>query len=256
MNNVPISEVEKHKHLGLIINKTCQWGDHIDSIIQKVTPKINILRSLKFTLDRKSLETLYFSFIRPTFEYANIIWDNCPDYYKNKLEQINIEAGRIITGATKLVSIRNLYMETGWETLEQRREKSKLIQYFKILNGLTPEYLQELLPPQHRHQHTYNTRNANDYVQIICRTTHHFNSFFPSATRLWNNLPLEIKQIKSLPQFKSKLSSSKKIPSYYYSGTRIGQILHARLRMNCSSLKQHLFQKKHRTRSIMFMWRN
>lgn len=32
-----------------------------------------------------------------------------------------------------------------------------------------------------------------------------------------------------------------KIPKYYTIGTRLGQILHTRLRMNCSSLKRHLY---------------
>ena len=32
-------------------------------------------------------------------------------------------------------------------------------------------------------------------------------------------------------------------PIYYYIGTRLGQILHTRLRMQCSSLNYHLFRK-------------
>ena len=33
-------------------------------------------------------------------------------------------------------------------------------------------------------------------------------------------------------------------PIYYYIGTRLGQILHARLRMQCSSLNHHLYRTK------------
>ena len=35
----------------------------------------------------------------------------------------------------------------------------------------------------------------------------------------------------------------KKSPKYYDTGSRIGQILHARLRMECSSLNAHLYRK-------------
>jgi hypothetical protein len=45
---------------------------------------------------------------------ADVIWDNCPNYLKEKLEHINYEAARIITGATKLTSIRILLQECGW----------------------------------------------------------------------------------------------------------------------------------------------
>ena len=39
------------------------------------------------------------------------------------------------------------------------------------------------------------------------------------------------------------LSDGDTIPSFFHTGTRQGQILHARLRMKCSSLKEHLYSK-------------
>ena len=215
-------------------------------IIQKATTKICILRSLKFNLDRRTLQTLYFSFIRPIVEYADIIWDNCPQYYKDRLESINIEAGRIITGATKLVSLTCLYKECGWETLNERRIKHKLILFYKILNGLTPDYLQTLIPPQHFQRHDYNTRHSSNYVHINCRTTHHLHSYIPSVIRLWNDLPENLKNISNIQKFKKELSSldnKSTVPDYYHIGPRQAQILHARLRMNCSALRHHLYLK-------------
>ena len=81
------------------------------------------MRKLKYKLDRRSLQTIYFSFIRPVIEYSNVVWDNCTLYEANELEKIQIEAARIVTGATKLVSIDSIYTETGWETLASRRKK-------------------------------------------------------------------------------------------------------------------------------------
>ena len=114
-NNIPIKEVTSHKHLGLTFNSTCHWGEHIDIIVTKANKKLNILRSLKFDLDRQTLQIMFFSFIRPIIEYGDIIFDNCPHYSSEKLEKINIEAARIVTGATKLVSLSSLYSECGWE---------------------------------------------------------------------------------------------------------------------------------------------
>ena len=72
---------------------------------------MNIMRKLKFKLDRKSLEIIYIAFIRPLLEYGDIIWDNCTQYEKNELDKIQNEAARIATGTTKLVSIHVLYSE-------------------------------------------------------------------------------------------------------------------------------------------------
>ena len=56
---------------------------------------------------------MYFSFIRPLLEYSDIIWDNCPVYLKQSIEKVNIEAARIVSDATKLVSLDLLYKEVG-----------------------------------------------------------------------------------------------------------------------------------------------
>ena len=87
MNHVEIKTVVTHKHLGLTFSQDGSWTSHIDEIISKANSRLNILRKLKFKLDRRSLEQMYISYIRPLFEYADVIWDNCPDYMKDKLEK-------------------------------------------------------------------------------------------------------------------------------------------------------------------------
>ena len=79
------------------------------------------MRRLKLILDSKALQTVCFSFIRPLLEYADVVWDNCSQYESNELDKNQNEAARIVTGATKLVSINALLTETRWETLSLRR---------------------------------------------------------------------------------------------------------------------------------------
>ena len=127
MQNVQITEVNSHKHLGIVFSQDCSWHKHINYISGKAWTRINIMRKLKFQLDRKSLETIYIVFIRPLLEYGDVIWDNCTQYEKRELDKIQNEAARIVTGATKLVSLNTLYYEIRWETLEQRRKNHRYI---------------------------------------------------------------------------------------------------------------------------------
>lgn len=53
---------------------------------------------LKYKVDRKSLIKVYLAFKRPVWEYDDIVWDNCSDQSCKLLEDVQIEAGRIITG--------------------------------------------------------------------------------------------------------------------------------------------------------------
>ena len=105
------------------------------------------MRKLKFQLSRKSLQIIFFSFIRPLLEYADVVLDNCTQYEANeKLEKIQHEAARIVSGATKLVSIDKLLKEVGCDTLSCRRKKHKQILFYKMINGLCPDYLSSLVP--------------------------------------------------------------------------------------------------------------
>ena len=78
------------------------------NLYKRVWLRINIKRKLKFNLDRKSLETIYITIIRPLLEYGDNIWNNCTQADKNDLDKIQNEAA---TGATQLVSINKLYKE-------------------------------------------------------------------------------------------------------------------------------------------------
>ena len=212
MNQIPIKNVEKHKHLGLIFSCDGGWNSHIDEIVTKANSRLNIIRKLKFKCDRRSLEQMYFSYIRSLLEYVDVIWDNCPDYLKGKLEDVNREAARIVTGATKLVSIDLLFRECGWETLESRRRQHKLILFHKMVNHQTPDYLSNLIPQQFHNIHRYGTRNSSNIISIQTRTTYYFNSFLPSTIRLWNELPANIKNNRSDNILKSFLKIAKKFP--------------------------------------------
>jgi hypothetical protein len=53
-------------------------------------------------IDRYSLENNYISFIRPLMEYADVIWDNQKQNLINKLENIQLDAARIVTGGNQI----------------------------------------------------------------------------------------------------------------------------------------------------------
>ena len=82
MQNHQINEVDSHKHLGIYLSNDCTWHEHVNYIKEKAWFRINVMRKLKFKLDRKSLEIIYTAFIRPLLEYGDVIWDNCTEYEK------------------------------------------------------------------------------------------------------------------------------------------------------------------------------
>ena len=185
---------------------------------------------MKFCLDRKSLETIYLTFIRPILEYADVVWDNGTNYEKQELDKIQTEAARIVTGATKLVYLHALFDEVNWEPLGARSMKHRLLLLYKMFNNLSPEYLSSLIPPTVNNISRYNLPNAHNIQNLDSRTTQYFSSF--CRLLLENGITCHL------------TSDIKSIPRYFYAGNRPDQVLHTRLRTKCSSLNDDLFQKR------------
>ena len=180
MGNTTISEVTQHKHLGLVFSNDATWTNYIAGIVAKAWKRVGCLRRNKFILDRSSLERMYISFVRPLLECANIVWDNCTIENKRTVENIQLEAARIVT---KVCSIQRLYDETKWETLQKRRTKHKLCQLYKMINGLTPAYLQQLIPERVQQLSRYSLRNSQNFSLPVSRTVTYSTSFLPSTIR-------------------------------------------------------------------------
>ena len=70
MDGTQIHEVDSHKHLGIIFQKDLSWHKHIVYVKEKAWSRVNAMTKLKFDFDRKSLETIYTTFIRPILEYV------------------------------------------------------------------------------------------------------------------------------------------------------------------------------------------
>ena len=205
------------------------------------------MKSLQFRLDRQTLQTIYFSFIRPILEYGSPVWDGSTSIDADKLERIQLTAARIVTGAMHGTSNAKLYEELGWQTLASRREQAKLSLMYKIIHKLVPNYLQSIIPYDANQDFTYyTTRQRFDLPHFRARTDLYNNSFFPSTVRLWNEIPIEIRNLPSLSLFKSKLREhfgwSNNRPEYYNFGERYSSILHTRLRLGSSQLNSHLFK--------------
>ena len=173
---------------------------------------------------------MYLSFIRPLLEYGDVIWNISTQYLVDKVENVQIEAMRIVTGGTKLTSIQKLYTETGWEKLSDRREKHRLMVLYKIINQQTPEYLRNLVPNSVASVHGHFTRQSNNISEIRTRSNLYSDYFLPSTIKLWNKLPPDIRNSTSIHIFKNNLKnqSNKLPPKYYYAGSRQGQIFHSR----------------------------
>ena len=181
---------------------------------------------------------MYLSYIViPILEYGDVIRDTQTSVLVNKIEKVQLEAARIVTGDK--VNVNSKFVRgNGQEKLSDRREKHKSILLQKIVNNDAPGYLQNLLPDRVANRHSHNNHQSSSMTEKRTKTKFYSDYFLPSSIKFWNNLPQSTRNSKSLNNFKNQISKpNSKFPCYYQTGT---QILHSKLRMN-SNL--HLFAR-------------
>ena len=169
-----------------------------------------------------------------------------------RLDTLQNRAGRLVTGAMFRTSTDSLLQDLGWDELTVRRQIHKLTTYHRFTNPRhqTPNYIRAIMPETRAEGTGRTSRNSNTHTMPPNRTTSYQNSFFLSTGKYWNQLP---ESTRSLPPHSLKREMSKRLgvpgpPAYYKIGTKMGNILHTRLRMAMSLINSHSFQiQKHGT---------
>ena len=157
------------------------------------------------------------------------------------LDNIQMEALHIVSGAKKRTSHDLLQKEVNWPDLSLRRPFQQTTFLHKVIHNKFPAYLYESLPLMQDHSN----RAERKYKFNTPRFDHAFyrDSVIPSSTSKWNNLPNHIRTIKKLDTFKFMLKKEyveAPKPLYHYCN-RLNQMSHVRIRLKFSNLNFNLF---------------
>ncbi len=222
---------------------------HITNITTSASKKLNILKKMSFKLNRPILIQLYTTFVRPLLEYGNVLFDNQSIETNNMLDSVQYHAAVTCSGVYSTTSKRLLTEEIGWQSLSDRRKINKMILTFKIRQGIAPPYLRDIwsqLTGDVDDTSHYNLRNTQRLRVPFSRTERYKKSFFPSSISLWNKLPVNVINSKSLQSFKRNIASfwppPCPPPPWFSAGSRLPNSLQTRLRLCNSSLNSDRFK--------------
>ena len=98
--------------LEMIRDSKLSYENHLQSVFSRVNKTISLLRKFQPAFPRKSLVTIYKSFIRPNLDYGDVIYDR--DYnesFHQNLESLQYSAAISITGAIRGTSSEKLFQE-------------------------------------------------------------------------------------------------------------------------------------------------
>ena len=85
------SQVEQDlsfKFLGVTINNTLTWSDHVNTVCTKVSRNINLLCRLSWFLPWPLLLLFLKSYILPSFDYCDVVWSGYTQSEVSRLETL------------------------------------------------------------------------------------------------------------------------------------------------------------------------
>ena len=96
----PVQRVTEYKLLGVTVNATLKWDDHVNAITSKSAKRLWFLKKLKRAgVDKQDLVYFFLTVIRPVLEYACSAWHtSLTKQQTTSLENIQRRALQIIAG--------------------------------------------------------------------------------------------------------------------------------------------------------------
>ena len=188
--------------LGINIDFMLKFDDHVTEICIKASKQLAVLKRLGRFLTKQGKLVIYNSFIASNFSYCPLAWHFCSIASTNKLEKVQERALRFINNDYSS-SLKKLLSQTKTEPLHVKRLKLMACEVFKIVNKLSPEYIQDMISIK---TSTYNFRGERKAeIPRVNTTRYGLRSFRSEAPRIWNSLPNNLRVAESYPQFQGLL---------------------------------------------------
>ena len=251
-DNQDIPTVTSHKHLGLTLSKDLHFHEHVNNIVRTINTFLGPIYPVAKFLSRPVLNDIYTTYIRPHFDYCDIIYDgHLTSTDAARLQTLQNRCARLVTGALFRTSTAALLNDLGWERLETRRLIHKLLFFHRLFynNPPLPSYITDILTDSRQDATGLTLRNADSLSIPPIHLASFYRSYIPASIRQWNLLPESLRSTTSRSDFAHQVwqrLGAPAPPTMNSFGTKSLNTHHTRLRVGLSTLNAHLFRIQHK----------
>ena len=141
---------------------------------------------------------LYCTLVLPYLNYGLLVWGNGNKDLLNKVFRLQKRALRVISNSAYLCPTKPLFDKFKTLNIYDMYLKETAIFMFKYKHGLLPSSFKDFFTTHCQS----NTRNKSDFqIPIIYRV----KTIFSTGQKIWNGLPNNVKNAKTLGQFKRSI---------------------------------------------------
>ena len=132
--------------------------------------------------------------MEPYFRYCCSVWGCSSSTEKDRLQKLQDQAARIITGSSFTTSALPLIENLGWTTIEELISYERKVLVSKASNSLAPQYLTELFS-RNSQGSLHTLRNTSTDLKLpLYKTVNGLKCFSFRGVKYWHSLSAESKQ--------------------------------------------------------------
>lgn len=209
IDEVPVPYLNKVKNLGIIMNSTFNWDDHISTICKRVMGCLFTLNRCRRFIPDDLKKQIIQSLVFPHFYYCDVVLHDVNAKQARRLQLLLHACARFVFNLKKYDHITAALARLNWPSLDKIRDFHLVNMVYNCIHDPNyPTYLTDRLILLSK-SHTRATRSA----ETLCLKIPNYNmssfsnSFSVSAARLWNNLPVKLRKAPTASSFKRAYSA-------------------------------------------------
>ena len=202
-----IAPVPVARDLGVAVDSHLKLTTHINTVCKSASLALRNIGRIRRYLTQEDCEKLVHAFITSRLDSCNSLLFGLPRCHLDKLQRVQNSAARLITGTKKHDHITPVLRRLHWLPVHSRIIYKILLLTYKSLKGLAPSYISELLTFS---KPSRSLRSSGLNLLTVPKTntvTFGDRAFSVCAPKLWNLLPLAIKNADSVNSFKRQLKT-------------------------------------------------
>ena len=201
-----VSPVSKARNRGVILDRTMSMEKHISHVCQSAYYQLRRIAEIRHCLTFGAAENIIHALITSRLDFCNSLLAGLPSSAISRLQAVQNAAARLLMGIRKYDHISPTLRELHWLPVYYRVQYKILLLTYKALHKLSPSYITELISER---QLRPGLRSSGLILQVPSTRlkTYGDRAFSSIAPRLWNALPINLRNCDKLETFKSGLKT-------------------------------------------------
>ena len=196
-----ISNSKHEKLLGVTIDNKLSFNEHVAGICKKASQKLHALARVSQYMNIEKRKVIMRAFINAQFGYCPLVWMFHNRTLNNRINKIHERALRIVYNNDN-ATFNELLKKDGSFTIHERNIQAMVIEVFKVINGISPKIMNKVFPLKESLNYCTRFPFKSRNVHTVAYGTETLNYMGP---KLWSLVPNELREVKSLTEFKRKI---------------------------------------------------